>query len=199
MTKIKFLLSLHERLSDLPQDDVEERLNFYSEMIEDRMEEGLSEEAAVSAVGTVDEIASQIEADISNGKITEENIKPKKRLKTGEIVLLALGSPIWISLLIAVFAVILSLYVSLWAVVISLWAAFGSVIACAFYGIASGVGLALSGNSLTGIAIVGAGLVCAGLSVFLLFGCKAVTRGALVLAKKMVLWVKSCFTRKERG
>ena len=57
MTKLKFLLSLHDKLSDLPQNEVEERLSFYSEMIEDRMEEGVSEEEAVSARGSVDEIA----------------------------------------------------------------------------------------------------------------------------------------------
>lgn len=47
MTKIKFLLSPHNKLAGLPQDEVEERLNFYSEMIEDRIEEGLSEEKTV--------------------------------------------------------------------------------------------------------------------------------------------------------
>ena len=51
MTKLKFLLLLNERLSHLPSKEVEERLAFYSEMIEDRMEEGLSEEEAVSEVG----------------------------------------------------------------------------------------------------------------------------------------------------
>ena len=44
MTKMQFLLSLHDKLTGLPRDEVEQRLNFYSEMIEDRMEEGLSEE-----------------------------------------------------------------------------------------------------------------------------------------------------------
>ena len=52
MTKIKFLIELHNRLSGLPKDDVEERLSFYSEMIEDRIEDGLSEEEAVEAVAT---------------------------------------------------------------------------------------------------------------------------------------------------
>ena len=69
MTKIKFLLSLHDRLSGLPQDEVEERLNFYSEMIEDRMEEGISEEEAVAAIGPIDEIAEQIIADIPLAKM----------------------------------------------------------------------------------------------------------------------------------
>jgi len=197
MTKLKFLLSLHDRLSGLPQDDVEERLNFYSEMIEDRMEEGLSEEEAVSAVGSVDEIAVQIIADIPLIKITKEKIKPKRRLKAWEIVLLVLGSPIWLSLLIAAFAVILSLYVSLWSVIISFWAVFASLIGCAFGGIIAGLGFALGNNRLTGIAMIGAGIVCVGLAIFLFFGCRAATKGALLLTKKIVFGIKTRFVKKE--
>ena len=46
MTKLSFLFSLREKLSALPTEEAEERLRSYSEMIEDRMEEGLSEEEA---------------------------------------------------------------------------------------------------------------------------------------------------------
>jgi uncharacterized membrane protein len=49
MGKQEFLTRLGKALSGLPREDIEERLNFYSEMIEDRMEEGLSEEEAVAA------------------------------------------------------------------------------------------------------------------------------------------------------
>jgi len=47
-----------------------------------------------------------------------------------EIVLLTLGSPIWLSLGIAAVAVILSLYISLWAIIFSLGAVFASFAAC---------------------------------------------------------------------
>lgn len=199
MTKLQFLLSLHDRLSGLPKDDVEERLHFYSEMIEDRMEDGLSEEEAVSAVGSVDEIAAQIVADIPLAKIAKEKIKPKRRLKVWEIVLLALGSPIWLSLLIAAFAVTLSLYASLWSVIISLLAVFGSLIGCAVGTIAAGTVLAFGSNSLAGVAMIGAGSVCAGLSVFLFFGCKAATKGILLLTKKIGSRIKRCFLKKEEA
>jgi len=199
MTKHKFLLSLQDRLSGLPQDDIEERLNFYSEMIEDRMEEGLSEEEAVSAVGSVDEIAAQTVADIPLAKIVKEKVKPKRRMKVWEIVLLALGSPIWLSLLIAAFAVILSLCVSLWSVIISLWVVFVSVVGCSIGGIIAGVGFTLGGNGLTGIAVIGAGIICAGLAIFLFYGCKAATKGTLLLIKKTVLWMKNCFIKREEA
>ena len=107
MRKQEFLAQLRKGLSGLPQDDVEERLTFYNELIEDRMDEGLSEEAAVAAMGTAQEIVAQVVAEIPLAKIAKERIRPKRRLSAGEIVLLALGSPIWISIGIAVFAVIL--------------------------------------------------------------------------------------------
>lgn len=185
MTKDKFLLSLKDRLVGLPQEDVEERLHFYSEMIEDRMEEGLSEEEAVSAVGAVDDIAMQFAGDVTPEK--QIKTRQKRPLKPWEIILLALGSPIWISLLIAAFAVGLSLYISLWAVIISLWAVFGSLIGCSLGGVAAGGVLACSGNALTGIAMLGGGSVCAGLSVFVFCGCKAATKGTALLSKKMVM------------
>lgn len=94
MDKQAFLTALRSGLSGLPQDDIEERLTFYGEMIDDRMEEGLSEEEAVAAIGEVSEIARQAVADTPLAKIAKERIRPKRRLKTWEIVLLALGSPI---------------------------------------------------------------------------------------------------------
>ena len=97
MNKQEFLEQLRKGLSGLPQNDIEEGLTFYSEMIDDRMDEGLSEEEAVSAIGSVDEIVKQVVADIPLAKIAKESIKPKRRLSAGEIVLLALGSPIWFS------------------------------------------------------------------------------------------------------
>ena len=173
MTKMQFLMSLHNKLSGLPQNEIEERLNFYSEMIEDRIEEGVSEEEAVAQIGTVDEIAEQIIADIPLTKIAKEKIKPKRRIKAWEIVLLILGSPLWLSVLIAIFAVIFSFYVCLWAVIISLWASFVAIIGGAFGGIASGVVLVLNKNGLTGILLIAAGLVCAGISIFFPESCTA--------------------------
>lgn len=190
MTKLKFLLSLHDKLSGLPPEEVEERLNFYSEMIEDRIEEGLPEEDAVSAVGSIDEIAAQITEDITPAKNAPEKAPQQRQLKWWETLMLVLGSPVWFSLLVAAFSVVFSLYISLWAVVISLWAVFGSLTACAFGGIVAGVGFALVGHGLTGMAVAGAGSVCAGLGIFLFFGCNKATRGTALLTKKSILYIK---------
>lgn len=199
MRKQEFLSALKMKLSGLPKQDIEERLNFYSEMIDDRMEDGRTEEEAVSEIGSVNEIAAQIIAEIPPYKLAKEKTKQKRRLKAWEIVLLALGSPIWLSLLIASFAVILSLYIVLWSLIISIWAVFVSLVACAFGGVAASVIFICQGNVLVGITMIGVCIVCAGLSIFLFFGCKAATKGTLLLTKKIALGIKKCFVKKENA
>lgn len=198
MNKQEFLMQLRKRLSGLPQDDIEERITFYSEMIDDRKEESISEEEAVCEIGNIEEIVSQIIADIPLTKLVKEKIKPERKLKVWTIVLLILGSPIWLSLGIAAFSVVLSVYVVLWAVIISLWAAeaalwcsvLGSIFACIVF--------AFNGTILSGVAMISAGIVCAGISIFLFFGCKAATKGTLLLTKKIALSIKNCFIKKEK-
>lgn len=197
MSKQEFLSQLRKGLSGLPKKDIEERLTFYSEMIDDRMEEGLSESEAVNAIGTVDAIISQISADTSLTKPVKDKSGSPRTLTPLEIVLIILGSPIWLSLGIAAFAVIFSLYISLWAVIISLWAVFASFAACFVGGVAAGIVTVCSGNTLSGTTMLAAGIVFAGLSVFIFYGCKAATKGSLILTKKIAVWIKSCFTKKE--
>ena len=101
MDKQTFLTRLRNGLSGLPQEDVEERLTFYSEMIDDRMEEGCTEAEAVAEIGPVEEVLAQIVADIPLTKLVKKKMKPKHTLKAWEIVLLVLGSPLWLSLLVS--------------------------------------------------------------------------------------------------
>ncbi|MBQ8768213.1 MAG: DUF1700 domain-containing protein [Oscillospiraceae bacterium] len=182
MDKREFLKQLRKGLSGLSRADITERVSFYTEMIDDYMEEGLSEEEAIQRIGTVNEITFQILADASP--------VPKKH-NSWKIAAIILGSPIWLSLLISVLAVALSLYASLWAVVISLWSVFGALCSCFLAGILSGAVFAATGYIVPGVAMIGAGLVCAGLSVFVFYGCKAASKGAVLLIKKAGQSIKS--------
>lgn len=199
MDKTEFLLELTEKLSPLPWEEIEDRWDYYSEMIDDRMEEGLTEEEAVAELGAVEDIAAQIVSDIPLSRLAKEKIKSKRRLNVWEIVLLVLGSPIWLSLLIAAFAIILSLYVVLWSVIISLWAVFVSLVACALGGIAVGIMYAVIGSGLTGATMLGTGIVCAGLSIFVFFGCKMATKAVLKLTKKIAFGTKRRLIGKEKA
>ena len=195
MSKQAFREALKKRLSGLPLGDVEERLGFYSEMIDDRIEEGRTEEDAVAGIGSVDEIAREIIADVPLTRIARERIKPKRRLGALEIVLLVLGAPIWLSLQIAAFAVVLSLYAAVWSLAVSLWAVFASAASCAVGGVAAGAVFAATGHGAAGIATVGAAIFLAGLAIFLFILCKWGTRGTARLGGKLALGVKKCFMK----
>ena len=52
MDKQMFLKTLAEKLQGLPQSDIKKSLEYYSEIIDDRMEEGASQEEAVGAMKT---------------------------------------------------------------------------------------------------------------------------------------------------
>lgn len=197
MDKKEFLSQLREGLSSLTQEDQDERLTFYSEMIEDYIEEGMSEEEAIDRIGSPKEIAAQIVADISPAAPKTEDAKANKRLRASVIVLIILGSPIWLSLLIAVFSVVISLYVSIWAVVASLWATVFAIGCSSFGCIIGGVALAATGYGLSGVALFAAALICAGLTVHFLFICVAATKGTVLLTKWVFTLIKRLLTKKE--
>ena len=198
MNKQQYLSRLEKALSGLPADDLRERLAFYGESIDDRMEEGLSEEAAVAQLGPVEEIAAQILAETPLPALVRERIKPRGRMPVWEMVLLVLGFPLWFPLLLAAFAVLLSVYIVLWSLILCLWAAELALAVSALGALAAGILSLFRGDSSNGLLAIGAGLASAGLSVFLFFGCKAASKGAVVLTGKIALWVKSLFLRKER-
>jgi uncharacterized membrane protein len=183
MNKETFLAELKRGLSGLPQNDADERLSFYGEMIDDRMEEGLSEEEAVAGIGPVDEIVAQTVAEIPLAKLVKENVGPRRPLRVWEIVLLVLGFPLWFSLLAAAAAVVLALYIVIWALIVSLWAIEAALWACALAGIAGGVVCMILGRTASGAALLGAGLFCAGLSIFFFAACLSSTLGILRLTR----------------
>ncbi len=196
MNKQEFLAELRRGLQGLPQADIEERVNFYSEMIDDRMEDGLTESEAVAEIGSVGEVVSQILSDIPLTRLVKEKIKPKRPVSPWAVVLLILGFPLWLPLVIAFSAIILSIYIVVWSVIISLWAIEVTVMAGILWGIFCAVSFILQGNAIAGLISFAAGLCFAGLSIYLFFGCAAVSKGILFLTKKAAVGVKHMIVGK---
>ena len=199
MCKQEFSDALRARLAGLTVSDVEERISFYCEMIDDRMEEGLSEEEATAAVGSVDEIAEQILSEIPLARIAKAKIKSGRRLRTREIVLLAAGSPIWLALGVTALAVGITLYACVWVLVACAWAIFGALAGGGLGGIAGGVIFLAQGYIGVGLSLVAAGLVLAGLAIFAYFGSLWTTKGAVLLTKRIVVGIKKCVIGKEKS
>lgn len=199
MNKQEFFAQLRKGLSGLPEEDAYERMTFYSEMIEDRIEDGITEEDAVQELGSVDALVAQAVADTPLARLVKEKVTPKRKLKAWEIVLLVLGAPLWLPLLLAALAVFAALYVVLWSVIVAVWAVFLAFAVSGLACTAAGVWFMIKGKVMQGLAAVGAGLFCAGLAIFLFFGCKAATKGVLILTKKCALWLKSRLVRREEA
>ena len=211
MTKDQLLEKLKKELSSIPSDELDGRLAFYSEMIDDRIEEGLDEEAAVAAIGDIDEIIAQLRADcrtddaesleceVEDQEESQVSAKSEKRkMRAWEIVLLALGSPLWIILLAAAFIILLSVYIVIWAVAGSLWAVPVSLAGVFLGGLVVGIVYIVIGNALPGITLIGVAIACAGLAIFAGFGCYHLTRLSVYLSKVIAKGVICLFRRKEK-
>ncbi len=195
MHKAEFMRELGWRLAALPMPELKKSLEYYSEIIDDRVEDGMSEEEAVRALGDMDEIAREALRDFVPGQPqadpeppvrpehpqreqAEKEAPSRKKRRFWKPLLIALGSPFWIPLLMAGICIVLALYVCLWAAALSLfvcgWAAvlsFAAVdIACLAGGVMGVVTACLTFPEwfLTGLFVFGCALAVFGLGLFFL-------------------------------
>ena len=85
MKKQEFIDEIRMRMEGLPEEEVSKSIDYYSEMIDDRIEDGMPEEEAVEAVGTVDDAVKEILDNIPLTKVIKAKTKPSRKLKVWEI------------------------------------------------------------------------------------------------------------------
>ncbi len=176
MDKQQFLNRLAHAMQGLPQKDIEDSIAFYGEMIDDRIESGMSEQEAVAAVGAPESVAREMMVNLPLSTLIKSKCKTKKSSwRVWEIVLLALGSPIWLSLLIGAAAVVLSVFVTLWAVFASLWAVDLTLAGSAAVMLLK-FGILLLSHPASALIYLGIGLTSAGAAILAFFGCFKLTR-----------------------
>lgn len=200
MTKLEFLSALRGRLANLSAEDLERSIEYYSESIDDRMEDGLTEEEAVEAMGSVDEIVSQLLIGASPPKLVKEKAKGKSRSwGPGVIALLILGFPLWFPLLAAFASIVFTLYVVFWSLIVAFYAvdvAFAAGAVAGIFGFGAGL---LTGGVAHGLFTLGGGLICVGLTILWFFACHMIAKWMVWLSKTVLLGIKSCFVRKENA
>lgn len=190
MRKQDFIKELRLNLSFLPKEEIDDRISFYSELIDDKIEEGVKEEDAIKSIGSIDEIINQIIDEMPLSKIAKDKIKPKRKLSGLEITLIIVGSPIWLSLLLSLIAVLFSLYIIGWSIVISIWAILISLIAVLVAGIVLTIISLFSNIYIVALSYLGATLVILGLTILMHYVCKIITRLYIKLTKLIVLSIK---------
>lgn len=193
MNKEQFLIAVRQRLAGLPQSDIDRFVDYYAEMIDDQIEDGLGEEEAVAAMGTPEYVASQILMDTPLPKLVKAKAKTSGGLKRWQIVLIALGIPVWLPLLLGIAIIVFSLFVAIWAIVFSL---FITVFALGISAVAC-IGTAFVSGFTPNAALTGAaGLILIGITILLFLALVQVAKGFVWLCKWIVKSVKRMFIEK---
>lgn len=197
MTKSEFLEKLKIGLHGLPDKELQSSLDYYGEMIDERIESGLSEEDAVAQLGDPETVAREILLDLPLPTLIKQNYKRKSPWKVWEIVLLVLGSPLWLSLGLTAVALVFTLYALLWVVVAVLWTVDIAVGVAGLAGFLSAFPLLLSSfpNALFNF---GLGILCAGVAVVGFFGCLALTKLFYKLSIRILKQIKSMIIRRNQ-
>ena len=144
MKKEAFLRALDKRLEGMTAEERARALEFCAESIDDRVEDGMAEEDAVTALGDVEDVARGLLADRPLGAVVRERVRHESN--AGRVVLLICASP----LLLTFFAVGLSVYTALWAAMMWIAGAGEAILS----GLASVIGvqvLVAAAGSLIGI------------------------------------------------
>lgn len=201
MTKLEFQSKLRQMLAErgLPDDEIARSLDFYLETIDDRMEEGMSEEEAVAALGNIKDIAEQILYDTPLGVLVKSKIKKGKEERGSSallIVLAVIGFPVWFPLLIACFAIIFAMYVVIWSLIFSVFAVVVSIGIVGLAALPASLFL-FAENYVAALGMIGTGLILAGLSILLYFPAKYAAKGLVRLTGLILKGIKSLFIGKS--
>lgn len=173
MTKAEYLETLRNGLSDIKAPDIDNRLSFYEEMIDDRMEDGMSEEEAVNSMEDISEILDSVLLEKSVPALVAKKVKNKKEEAEKKglgiiwLILAIIGFPIWLPLLIVFFTLILVFYIVFAVIIASLFITVGAIglsgIGCILIPFFAFKSMAFS----TTLGCVGAAIVLIGLSILL--------------------------------
>ena len=161
MTEKEYLKELKSNLSALKRSDRNSLIEFYKEMIEDKIENGKTEQEAVLELEPAEVVAKRTLAEYG---IDEEELNRQKKINGTTLALLIIGSPLWIPIAIAAFAIVLAVAISAIAVVISLLATCVGITLCAPVVFVMGIITAFSDLG-TGLIAIGSGLSAAALGI----------------------------------
>ncbi len=183
MTKVEFLDKLKALINEYPPEETSKSVEYYEEMINDRMEEGMTEAEAIASLGNVEEIAEQIKCELPLTTLVKYKAKEKtkgKKMPVWAIVLIVLGSPIWLSLAVSVLALIISFYATIWSIDISFWAVDFSFVMVAIASLFAMAVMITEGSIISAVIYLGMALVFAALSILFFIGSLYLSKGIVM-------------------
>lgn len=202
MNKEQFIKAFRKKMRGMPREEIAKTVSYYEEMIADKIEGGMKEQEAVASLGNLDELSRS-----ARGAESETAEKPPRTHETPApwvIVLLVLGSPIWIgigagifgilvgfwatlfSLVVAFFVVMIGLLIGFYAVVFSLDITLFALLAGSFAGgvveLAKAV-LLIGQNNDQVLISAGAGILLVGVGILLTLSIKPIAKWSWEIVK----------------
>ncbi|MBR5421784.1 MAG: DUF1700 domain-containing protein [Lachnospiraceae bacterium] len=197
MNKEEYIQELRKRLTGLMQNDIDDRVAYYMERVDERMEAGASEEEAVAALGPVDTTVSNIMNEIPLSQLAVNRVQTGQKSSVGWILLLIFTFPFWFPLLITAAALIFALYITLWAIVLAFFAVDFALAISSIAAIPVSIAFFGAGNPAAGVFVIGIGLILLGIANLLFLLCLAMAKGCIRLLAKLGLGIKHLFVGKK--
>ena len=196
MTKDEFIGQLRKNLSGLPKEEIDDRISFYEEMIDDKIQDGYKEEDVISDLGSPDKVAREIIGDVPLRTIIKERVKPKRTLKVWEIVLIIVGFPLWFPLVLALLIVFLSGFIVIWSLMLAIVVVDISFVAAGGGSIGVGFMTFFNTSKSFGVFEVGAGLLAIGIGLLLVFATKSIITALVKVTRRMLVGTKNLVVGK---
>jgi len=198
MNKAEFITQLEAKLQGLPQSDINKSLDYYREIIDDRVDEGINEAEAVAMLGDIDDIATQILMETPLPALVKAKAKAKSKINAGEAALLAMGSPLWITLLIVATIVALVVYAVIWVFIGAVYCGVAAMAAEGALCLVAGVSRLIENAPQSGVLLVGLCPLFIGSALMLLPPVNCLAKLIVKLSKSVVIWVKSIVVGREK-
>lgn len=168
MNKKEFLNDLDSKLDFLTEEERNKTINYYSEIIEDRIESGASEEEAVLQMESTEVIAKKLMAENNTQKTTSEKVLDfidklfEKHGYLFVLIIAILSIPLWTPILGGILGLVCTIFLILFGTIA--FGAIGSVVAL-------GIGISFITQSLlSAISALGVSMICAGFAVLVTIG-----------------------------
>ncbi|WP_154669067.1 DUF1700 domain-containing protein [Bittarella massiliensis (ex Durand et al. 2017)] len=247
MRRDEFMNALRQKIAPLSEGERDMAMDYYNEMIADKLEAGMDEEEVIAQFGPVEEIADKLIAESEGGAKKEPAAPPPQTPPTGDprpqmggqapftaprppygappagnygappygqpyapppprqkedsqvlkIVLLAVTSPIWASLALAVGMVVLALLFAGWVMVLSLFVMSFAFLAAGFIYLVPSFAL-LAQNTVIGAFQIGICLLFAGFAILSFLGGWGLAKAMMKGCSALFGWLGS-IGKKRKG
>lgn len=195
MNKQEYLAQLRAALACLPEGEIEESVAFYTEMIDDRVADGLTEEEATAQLDDPKAAARAIIADLP--VVPRTVVRTKQRNRALYWTLVILGSPLWLTLLLAAGMLVLAGLLTIWCLILGLWLLAAGLLAGGPLGIGVCLWALAVGQPAYGVFELGSGLLCFGLGLFCLHGAVAASKTLMQVSRQWIAKAKAPFVKVE--